>query len=821
MSKDILCRVLLTGVCSLALAAPAFAQDQTAPAPDTTPAETDAPQTNAPAAPAEADAGEEIIVTAQNRSQNVQDVPITMDVIGGEELKNAGFANMNDVGKIAPVVQVNQDQGTVKITVRGVGTASNDEAQDTSVVVNVDGEYINRPDALSVALFDMERVEVLRGPQGTLYGRNSTGGAVNFITRKPGRDTALNASVSYGNYDAVRVDTGVDITFGDIGGVRFSGFYDKHDGYVKHPPRSAFGPFPAFDGGRSDDNESFGGRANVKLTPTDALTINIAAEYAEREFTPQAFAFVDLNAAGNAPAPTATSCNVPGYTQVAPEFASAPNFLLLCSPSETNFLSTIDRSEYSAPGFGLGKITQSTYALRGRAAYEFSRDATLTYTVGYRSFSGEPGFITLPVAYRSFNFINESDAQSHELRLNGDIGGIVYQVGGFYFKENQLVEEGFFLPIGPNGTFLSYFRRDISSDSKSAFGQVEVPIMETLTAVGGLRYTKNKRDAIYTNAAPFGAGPPDPGLFNAGPGRKDFDDLAFVSELPLDSSEDKITWLVGLNYKPNNDTLVYAKASTGFKGGGFDSVGVYKPETNTAYEAGAKLNFGPRGRSIFNTSAFYYDYKDLQVAVLLDTNVGGQIFNAGAATIWGLEATVDHELDRNNILHGSVNYLHAKYDELLAQFNVFCIDQNTADTIGCVNGVGDLDPNTAGVQQPDFAGNRPPFSPRWIITAGYDHIFELGGAGTVTASVNTTYKSSYFTDFFNNSDGKQKGIHQTDLSLEWKDDRGRFGVQAFVKNIENKRPLTYGSFVSAGPDDIFNWQFGSPRLYGVRLSFDY
>lgn len=808
MSKGIFCRVLMTGVCSLAFTAPAFAQDQTAPAPDTTPAETDAPQTNAPAAPAEATEGEEIIVTAQNRSQNVQDVPITMDVIGGEELKNAGFSNMNDVGKIAPVVQVNQDQGTVKITVRGVGTASNDEAQDTSVVVNVDGEYINRPDALSVALFDMERVEVLRGPQGTLYGRNSTGGAVNFITRKPGRDTALNASVSYGNYDSVRVDTGVDITFGDIGGVRFSGFYDKRDGYVKHPAAAGFGPFPEFEGGRSDDNESFGGRANVKLTPTDALTINLAAEYAEREFTPQTFAFVNLNAPGNGP--TGPGCNAPGYVEVAPAYTET-----LCIPSETNFLSTIDRDEYAAPAFGLGKLKQSTFALRGRIAYEITPDATLTYTGGYREFSGDESMITLPVIYRSFNFINESDAQSHELRVNGDIGGIIYQVGGFYFKENQLVEEGFFLPIGPNGTFLSYFRRDISSDSKSVFGQVEVPIMETLTAVGGLRYTKNKRDAIYTNAAPFGAGPPDPALFNAGPGRKDFDDLAFVSELPLDSSEDKVTWLVGLNYQPNNDTLIYAKASTGFKGGGFDSVGVYKPETNTAYEAGAKLNFGARGRSIFNVSGFYYDYKDLQVAVLLDTDVGGQIFNAGAATIWGLEATVDHEFDRNNILHGSVNYLNAEYDELLAQFNVFCVG-------GCaLNGIGDLDPTTPEVEQPDFAGNRPPFSPKWIITAGYDHIFELGGAGTVTASVNTTYKSSYFTDFFNYQDGKQKGIHQTDLSLEWKDARGRFGVQAFVKNIENKRPLTYGSFVSAGPDDIYNWQFGSPRLYGVRLSFDY
>lgn len=862
MSKDIFCRVLLAGVCSLAIAVPAHAQDQTTPTPDVTPADTAAPQTNAPAAPAEANAGEEIIVTAQNRAQNVQDVPITMDVIGGEELKNAGFSDMNDVGKIAPVVQVNQDQGTVKVTVRGVGTTSNDESQDTSVVVNVDGEYINRPNALSVALFDIDRVEVLRGPQGTLYGRNATGGAVNFITRKVGNDYGFNASASYGNYDSVRVDAGADLPFTDTFGLRFATFYENRDGYVKHPARPAFGPFPAFDGGRSDDNKAFGVRTSLKFKPTDALRIDLAGEYAHREFTPATFAFADLNAPGNGP--TGPDCNASGFTQVVPGATElvdtdgdpttprVPVVRTVCVPNKTNFLSTIDRGEYEAPFYGLGHLEQETYAFRGRVAYEFSKAATLTYIGGYRHFDQPDVYLTLPTVYRSFGFKDVAKTQSHELRLNGIVSGVVYQVGGFYFDEKLNRESGFFLPIGPNGSFLSYFGRDIESKSKSVFGQVEVPILETLTAVGGLRYTDNKRRALYLNAGPFfnpnadifqlppfnGNPPPDfppdvflgdPArpttdyLFNSGPGRKNILSLPYLQTLHLSSSEDKITWLVGLNYKPNNDTLLYAKASTGFKGGGFDAVGTYKPETNTAYEAGAKLNFGPRGRSIFNASAFYYDYKDLQVTTLLDTTVGGQVFNAGAATIWGVEATTDFELDRNNIFHASAAYLHAKYDELLAQFNVFCADPTPGDGNNeCgLTGIGDFDPATPGIQSPDFAGNRPPFSPKWILTAGYDHIFELGGAGTVTASVNTTYKSSYFLDFYNYNDGKQKGFHQTDLSLEWRDASDRFGVQAFVKNLENKRPLTYGSFVSAGPDDIYNWSFGSPRLYGVRLSVDY
>ncbi len=203
MKKTCVMRVLLTGVCGLAMSSAVYAQEA---------AEEGAEDENI------------IVVTAQNRSQNVNDVPIAINVVSAEELKAAGFAGMNDIDKIAPEVQLNQDQGTVKVTVRGIGTTSNDEAQDTSVVVNIDGEYINRPNVLGIGLFDMERVEVLRGPQGTLYGRNSTGGAINFITRKPGDEFGVNATASYSNYNAIRLDGGVDVPLGGIGGIRVAGF---------------------------------------------------------------------------------------------------------------------------------------------------------------------------------------------------------------------------------------------------------------------------------------------------------------------------------------------------------------------------------------------------------------------------------------------------------------------------------------------------------------------------------------------------------------------------------------------------------------------
>jgi iron complex outermembrane receptor protein len=764
------------------------------------------PMASVLAAAAEEAALEEVIVTAQNREEKVQRVPIAINVVSAQQLADAGFNDMNDIGKVAPAVQIVNDNSQIRVTMRGVGTNSNDEAQDTSVVVNVDGEYINRPHVMGASMFDIERVEVLRGPQGTLYGRNSTGGAINFITRKPGDKFAVNASAAYGNYNQVNLEAGVDIPFASIAALRVSGIYNDRDGYFSHPAT----PFaPATESG-SEKNTA--GRASLRLDPTDALKINLAVERSTRDYVNGAYGTVDLNSGGNGP--TGPGCNAPGFEQVGAGYAET-----LCIPSHTSFLDSQDRSDFGQPVFGVGGYAQDSTAARGRIAYEFSPAATLTYVGGYRNTSGT-GHQGLPVTYQSFTFQDDTKTQSHELRLNGDIGRVTYQIGGFYFKEKLAGEAGFWIPIGPGspspfppvfspppgGTFLSYFGRYVDSESKSVFGQVEVPASDQFKVIGGLRYSSNKRSANYLNAS-F--------LFGSGTARQDFDLINPVVN-PLESDDSKTTWLVGLNYTPNDRTLVYGKVTTGFKGGGFDSDSAFKPETNTAFEVGVKQNFGAGGRHYFNANAFYYDYKDLQASVLLDITKGGDTLNAGKASIYGFEAETGLKLTDNDSLNASFNYLHAEYDEFLATYPVFCVDA------GCdINGISDLDNATPGNQLVDLAGHTPAFSPKVVISAEYDHTFHLGGAGTLTASIASRYKSSYYGDFYNWSDSKQDAHTSTDVSLEYKPSNGHFGVTAYVRSIEDERPLTYGSFISAGPDDIYNWGYGQPRTYGVRLSVNY
>ena len=732
-----------------------------------------------------------IIVTAQNRAENVQDVPIAIDVVGAEAIQDAGVADFRDLTRIAPVLNITQDSNYTRVAVRGVGTNSNDEAQDQSIAVNIDGEYINRPNILNLALFDMDRIEVLRGPQGTLYGRNATGGAINFVTHKPGSSFGANVDVTYGNYDHKRIEAGIDLPLGDIAAFRVAGLYNKRDGYFFHPNREEAG----LDDVRSGTADNQGLRGTLALTPGSRLSVTLAGEYVRNRNIVPAFDSYSFNVPGNGPG---ADCSQNGFVDAAPLIPGGQ-----CIPLNTQVPDPEDRSVYNGPNprIPLNPNKQDSYAVRGEVSYDLGA-ATLTYIGGYRH-TDQDTDLALP-SYTFYEFNNEVDTQSHELRLNGEAGALTWQGGVFYFNEKLDNLRGLFNPfIGPNGSFLNSFDRDTDAKSYAAFAQVEFAISDALTAVGGLRYTKDEREGVYGNYGfRFNVGPVAP----EGPP---------PSVLNLEQENDNVSWLAGLNYKPNLDTLLYAKVATGYKSGGFDSVGAYRPETNTAYEIGSKLNFGPLGQHKLNSSAFYYDYKDLQTSVLLDTTIGGQIFNAGSATIWGIEVEGAIQLSENDTFTASFNYLETEYEELLASYAIF-------DTVNPGNnGLADLDPGPALVQ-PSLSGNELPQSPRFTITAGYDREFDLPNGATLTASAYTKFKSSYFLTSFNYASGEQEAFTQTDVSLKFEPASGLWNIQAFVRNLEDEQPLAFSNFVSAGPvDDNYDRLYGSPRTYGVRVGVDF
>lgn len=731
----------------------------------------------------------EIVVTAQNRSQSVQDVPIAMSVIGAEEIANAGITDFTAVQRVAPDIQITNDTTLTRVTLRGIGTNSNDETQDQSIAINIDGEYINRPTVLNASLFDLERVEVLRGPQGTLYGRNATGGAVNFLARRAGSTFGANGAITYGSYGQLIGEAGLSLPLGDRAGLRIAFMGNSADGFNEHP-----------NAPDSGDQGTLAGRIGLSLDPTENLSIYLAAELVDVDVTLPSQAWVNNNAVGfRADEGSPGACNAAaGWIEVAPLVAGVQ-----CLPQNTNYLATIDRHNYTAPNTGNGRSVVESQAYRAQVGYDFG-DVQLTYRGGFRS-TENTADVTLSPGYIFRNFFVDIDTQSHELRLNGEFGnGIIWQGGAFLFVEDQAVSRGLFNPsVGPNGSYINFFHRPtVETEAMSYFGQIEFPLTEQLTLVTGARYTDDERSGVFRN---YGF------QFNSGPVNL-INTPAVPTVLNLNVQNDQTTWLAGLNYEPSEDTLLYARVSTGFKAGGFDSVGVYQPETVTAYEVGVKNDLG---NAIINGSIFYYDYSDLQVGVLLDAALGNQIFNAGEATIFGAEVQVDWDVTPNDVITFTANYLNAEYGRFLAAYPVQCL--------GCgLNGVGDLD-GVAGnpITQPRLDGNTPPRSPEWVLTAGWDHVFPLNSGAELTFSAITRYNSGYYTTAFNFNDDEQEAFTQSDVSLMYSPADGRWAIQAFVRNLEDYRELTWAAFTSAGPDDVYNWQFGAPRTMGVRLSVDY
>ena len=664
-----------------------------------------------------------------------------------------------------------------------MGTNSNDETQDSSVVVSIDGEYVNRPRALNASLFDLERVEVLRGPQGTLFGRNATAGVVQFVTRKPGDEFALNASASYGNYEQLVVEGGVTVPLGDFASVRVAAIHSDNEGYNFHPNINA----------RSGDRTNTSVRGTLMLTPTEQFEIMFQAEFTDTESVGNYQAFVNYNTPGNRADETGPdftdACSSPGWVEVGPVTPGVQ-----CIPSGVDNLSSIDRFSYDSPLFADGSSDVESLIFRGQVTYDFDF-ATFTYQGAYRD-TDIVEFVPLSPAYTFNGFQIDTETQSHEFRLNGEFeNGIVWQGGAFLFMEDQEIERGLFLPfIGPNGGYVTYFARPfVNTDSWSIFGQAEFPLTDQLTLVAGGRYTDDQREAQFDN---YGFTP------NSGPIRLSQNGFTPGSSLMLDVQNDKFTWLAGLNFEPTDNTLIYAKASTGFKAGGFDSVGTYAPETNRAYELGTKNTFGA---ITLNAAAFYYDYTDLQVAVLLDPSVGGQIFNAAEATIWGLEGELDAQVTDNDRLSLTINYLNAEFDSFPASV-----------------AVQDLGGGLNGINEPfDLSGNEPPRSPDVIISAGWQHVFPIRNGDELIFDVFSRFNSGYSTSVFNWVNDEQDSFTKTDVSLTYVPENGHWSIQMFARNLENKRELTYAAFTSAGPDDIYNFQFGTPRTWGGRINVEF
>ncbi|HEY4038427.1 MAG TPA: TonB-dependent receptor, partial [Burkholderiaceae bacterium] len=699
---------------------------------------------------------QEIIVTATKRSTALQDTPVAVTAISASALEDAHVQTIQDVAHLAPSFQATSegDHGVITMTLRGIGNDSaKTEYADPEVALFVDGIYAPRAEGAAALLFDLNSIEVLRGPQGTLWGRNSTVGAVNMQTAKPVlNDTSGNLEGGVGTYNRYGTRGAFNVSLTDTMAMRLAFVHEQHDGYVDYQPAphpslasqqaaynassaSAQVPFQPLNsnlfvqgGQRYNAQDQSAARLSLLWKPIGALTWNISYEY-----------FLDRG--------------------------TLPMNLLQDPRPGTGFWSAL----ISVKPY----LDRTVHTVRSRVDYSLNDDLTLAYIGGYSRFTGSSDFdqaggATVPTSFTTGATYQEDRTNSshysnysHELELQSTGTKTVDWILGLYYAaEDNAIR--FDIPIfngtqqGTVGWQGSFVQPKETVESEAAFAQATWNASETLHLTGGLRYTHDDRKnegginwgwAYDPNVPQV---PIDPGI-NAGPPAfsAGHNDGHFTGG--------KTTWLARANYDVTHEFLGYVSISTGYKSGGLQDGGrPYGSETLTNYEAGTKSTL-LGGTVRFNNAVYYEDFKDFQFSAPV-TNPDGThslaTSNAEGAKVSGLESELAAKLTPDDKLQLSVALTHTRLGHLIAGSNDYALPKCVAD------------PKISKCL--DVTGNKLPHAPTFEAQLLYEHRFHLSNGAALAPRASVHFESSSWLSVFNlGSPDEQSSYTRTDLGLRY------------------------------------------------------
>jgi iron complex outermembrane receptor protein len=566
------------------------------------------------ARPDSASALEEVLVTAQRRGERLQDVPITVTVLGAEEVQQARIQQIGDVASRTPGLNFDAFPASQpRIVIRGIGSSDRGAAGDPSSAVFLDEIYLGRPAAVAFDAFDVERIEVLKGPQGTLYGRNVVGGAINVLSRRPNVDRFdAGAEATVGNFERRDGAAFVNAPFAaGKAAMRASGSWRTHDGYVKN----------TFTGDRVEDQDTSSVRLQLFGEPREGLRLSLGVDGTR-----------DRGAG-------------PGQ-----------HVLDLDEGDDLAMFWSVDRDRKHTAGAIDGYQNRDTWGVRAQADVDLSF-GTLTYLGSYRDLDYRVRY-DFDGGNATTNFIDitggndeQSNFYSHEFRLASlPDSGVSWVVGLYNFGNDTDRLDTLELDIaGDAGTEI--YTQAAKLDSYAVFGDVTLPVTDRFSVTGGVRYSNDDKDYRVSNRA--GAA-----VFRAG---ERFD--VAVSE-----RYDAVTYRAGVQFQPSIDHLLYTMISRGFKSGGFqdtpasaaDARDGFDPEYATQYEVGQKSTFLD-GVLVWNNTLFLLDYTDLQTRRTLD-NLAIVTDNAGEATIKGYETYLSWRVFEGVRLVASYAYMDATFD---------------------------------------------------------------------------------------------------------------------------------------------------------------
>ncbi len=553
---------------------------------------------------------EEVIVTATKIGPtDLQKTPISITAISSDELELSGISNLKDISLLAPGITINQNNSYGQLYIRGIGTNNVFTGGDPSSTIHLDGVYLSRPFTVFSEFLELERVEILRGPQGTLYGRNSTGGTINLITQKPSQAFSAKGILELGNYGKQRV-TGV--INGALGSDQLSGnlafSVSKRDGYVDNQNAS----------GKSElnDEDRRSVRTALRFSPADTLTIDVAADYFERDELPPQYKPTGEEAEGKPPAIA---------TQRIDDFWTVN-------------IPTVPKLDEQGKGVNV------------TIAWQLSANSQLLSITGYREHESEV-FIDTDYSELSLLTIQSDEVQdqiSQEIQYHYQNDSLSLVSGLYFYDETDEALTSITLLLIPvNPSPRNIVGSEVDTTASAIYADLGWQLNEQIELMVGGRYSREEKKyqgSLNNEAAP-----------------------------PARTVDDKESWTdfspkLGVTYTPFDSILYYGTITQGFKSGGFNFTDGkdFEPEDITAYEVGIKSEF-PAQRIRLNGSLFFYDYTDLQVLSFVAAGEAIETTNASDAEVKGIELELLANITDYWRVSAALTHLSTEYKDYTAK----------------------------------------------------------------------------------------------------------------------------------------------------------
>jgi len=702
---------------------------------------------------------EEVVVTATKRALALQDLAGSANVLGADRLGPGGIQEVRDMQVDIPNLSIGDQFGFARVFMRGIGMTSIDIGGEGAVAFLQDGAIIPRPAAQLMGMFDLSQVEVLRGPQGTLYGRGATGGAINMVTAKPGKELGGYLSVTAGNYSLAQFKGAIDVPMGDALSMRLAASLDSRDGYGKN----------IFTGSDVNDRDASAYRATFVYDAGGPLTATLSAQYYEEDDNNYAFSYFGQSQGSSIPVPFGVPI-LGGNTvdMVGGDFYDINSDQEPINDRDGQLINlTIDY--VFNDNWSLKSVTSSQSMDRFLRDDLDSTDANL---------------------FGQNNYTEESDSFGQELILNFSNERLNVLSGVMYFEEELYGEVkvpltnlcSLLAPAAcgtPVGDFLNggnYLQDgDVDIEAWGAYVEATYSLSDNWTVIGGLRYNYEDRD---------------------GTGSFIFD--ASGVNVPTNQREswNDLTPRVTIQYSPNDSMMLYATYTEAFKSGVINTGSLsppLDPETVDAFELGIKGQ-NISGTLKYSVAAFFYDYQDMQIS-FVDAASTVSTINAAEAENSGLELELEGSFGNGFSFDFYLTYLSAEYQEFL--------------NLDYANGFA-----TA-----DLSGNTLPNAPESTAKLGLNWESQVGN-GVLRLRGEAYYQDDvYFTEW-NRADAYQASYEQYNASAEysWND---QWQLSVWGRNLSDEEVMSNNIITAPLYDSLRVGAVLPPRTYGATVTFQF